>query len=374
MSDDEFDFGGGSNQPYGNNAGLRESQLVKDQPFDEAIDVSSSESSGHDDSDIAPQRDEGLSSEVGQDSPPGMAHEDHHNTSDEDAMLRDYGGEDTMMREYGSEIPPAPSGPMVVDSEDIEDPEHTFLAAGNNYDQLDQMDHSPVKPGGYKAEEYEALNVDEEVRDLFMHIGRYQPQSVSIEIRQRPFIPEYIPAVGECDGFLKIPRPDGKEDGSGLVRVDEPSLASSDPSILELQLRAASKHVPVGDVAIRSIQDPEANPSLVTGWIQSIQDLHRNNPPPQVQYRKNMPDIEQLMQVWPEDFEAALDELEFPPPSDISLTTEQYADVALALTDIPVYGGERIHPLHLLFSLYSELKSGQFGQMEDEDEVDSPDL
>ena len=25
------------------------------------------------------------------------------------------------------EIPPAPSGPMVVDSEDIEDPEHTFL-------------------------------------------------------------------------------------------------------------------------------------------------------------------------------------------------------------------------------------------------------
>lgn len=36
------------------------------------------------------------------------------------------------------------------------------------------------------------------------------------------------------DAFLKIPRPDGKEDDLGLKLLDEPSAQQSDPTVLEL--------------------------------------------------------------------------------------------------------------------------------------------
>jgi intraflagellar transport protein 46 len=31
---------------------------------------------------------------------------------------------------------------------------------------------------------------------------------MELEAKLRPFIPEYIPAIGEVDAFLKMPRPD----------------------------------------------------------------------------------------------------------------------------------------------------------------------
>jgi len=40
------------------------------------------------------------------------------------------------------------------------------------------------------------------------------------------------------DAFLKIPRPDGKDDNLGLTKLDEPSLNPSDPTVLDLQLRS----------------------------------------------------------------------------------------------------------------------------------------
>lgn len=42
-----------------------------------------------------------------------------------------------------------------------------------------------------------------------------------METKVKPFIPEYIPAVGEVDAFLKIPRPDGKPEHLGLDWIDE---------------------------------------------------------------------------------------------------------------------------------------------------------
>lgn len=40
----------------------------------------------------------------------------------------------------------------------------------------------------------------------------------------KAFIPEYIPAVGEVDAFLKMPIPDGKDETLGLAALDEPAL------------------------------------------------------------------------------------------------------------------------------------------------------
>lgn len=37
-----------------------------------------------------------------------------------------------------------------------------------------------------------------------------------IDTKLRAFIPDYIPAIGEVDAFLKMPRPDGKPENLGL--------------------------------------------------------------------------------------------------------------------------------------------------------------
>ena len=40
-----------------------------------------------------------------------------------------------------------------------------------------------------------------------------------------------------------------------------------------------------------------SEPKVVEKWISDIEELHRNQPPPTIQYSKPMPDIDQLMQV-----------------------------------------------------------------------------
>jgi intraflagellar transport protein 46 len=95
--------------------------------------------------------------------------------------------------------------------------------------------------GAYSAKDYANLNVSAEVRDLFQYIERYKPHEVELESTLKCFIPEYIPAIGEMDAFIKVPRPDKKEEELGLKFLDEPSASQSDPTVLELQLRALSK-------------------------------------------------------------------------------------------------------------------------------------
>ena len=71
-----------------------------------------------------------------------------------------------------------------------------------------------------------------EVRDLFQYIDRYKPQEMELETTLKCFIPEGIPAIGEMDVFIKVPRPDLKEDhiDVGLKFLDEPSATQNDPS------------------------------------------------------------------------------------------------------------------------------------------------
>ena len=136
--------------------------------------------------------------------------------------------------------------------------------------------------GAYNARDYQNLNVSMEVRDLFQYIDRYKPHEVPLESPLRCFIPEYIPAIGELDAFIKVPRPDGKEDGLGLRFLDEPSSSQTDPTVLELQLRAKSKKLQYGDVAVRSIEHADKNPAKIEKWVNDIRELHRSKPPPQV--------------------------------------------------------------------------------------------
>ena len=55
----------------------------------------------------------------------------------------------------------------------------------------------------YDPSEYDNLNVAPDIKELFQFIMRYTPQTIDLETRFKPFIPEYIPAVGDIDAFIK---------------------------------------------------------------------------------------------------------------------------------------------------------------------------
>ena len=55
----------------------------------------------------------------------------------------------------------------------------------------------------YDPSEYDNLNVAPDIKELFQYIMRYTPQTIDLETRFKPFIPEYIPAVGDIDAFIK---------------------------------------------------------------------------------------------------------------------------------------------------------------------------
>jgi intraflagellar transport protein 46 len=125
---------------------------------------------------------------------------------------------------------------------------------------------------------------------------------------------------------------------------------------LDLHLRSTSKKKH-GDLIVRSIENAEKNPKEIDRWIKSIADLHRTKPPPQVHYTKTMPDIESLMQIWPEEFECLLGKIPLP-KAEMDLNLDQYIRIICTLLDIPVYKNV-YESLHVLFTLYLEFRSNQ---------------
>ena len=139
----------------------------------------------------------------------------------------------------------------------------------------------PVPEGLYDPAKYA---VSAEIKELFQHITRYKAHNIELETRMRPFIPDYIPAVGDIDPFIKIPRPDGKTDNLGLVTLDEPASVQSDPTVLTLQLRAVTKCARALPTALPTV-DPPAPPrpiarALSLLWSTAPQLLTGAFPPP----------------------------------------------------------------------------------------------
>lgn len=229
-------------------------------------------------------------------------------------------------------------------------------------------------PGQYNAANYANLNVSSEVKELFEYIGRYKPQKINLETTLKPFIPEYIPCVGEVDAFLKMPKPDGAKEDLGITVLDEPALNTSDPSLLEIKY---IQHKQVGkkvEVTIRSIENAEKNPKNIQNWIKNVNELHESRPPATVQYTKVMPDFDNLMEVWPPQVENVLRDIPFPGP-DIDLSTEDYARTCLAMLDIPVHSLPDnkgiIEALHVMFTLYSTFKENQHFKKQQQDQVNA---
>ncbi|XP_066462232.1 intraflagellar transport protein 46 homolog isoform X2 [Eleutherodactylus coqui] len=211
---------------------------------------------------------------------------------------------------------------------------------------------------GYDPADFEHLPVTAEMKELFQYITRYTPHTTDLDHKLKPFIPDFIPAVGDIDAFLKVPRPDNKPDKLGLLTLDEPSTKQSDPTVMALWLSENSKqHSVAQQIKVKSLENAEKNHKAIDAWMESISELHRSKPPANVHYTRPMPEVETLMQEWPSEFEERLGKINLP-TAELDSDLPTYIDMILAVLDIPVYKS-RIQSLHILFSLYSEFKNSQ---------------
>lgn len=225
----------------------------------------------------------------------------------------------------------------------------------------DDEDNDDMLEGAYDPAQYDDLDVSQEVKQLFQYITRYTPQTIELEYKLKPFIPEYIPAVGDIDAFIKVPRPDKKESMLGYAVLDEPCAKQSDPTVLDLQLRSISKMSGMKAMQVRSIDNAQKNTKAINSWIESMEELHRSKPPQSVHYTRPMPDIDFLMQEWPPEMESLLSKVQLP-TADLDCDLQTYVDLICKILDIPVGEGGRVQSLHKLFTLYMEFKNSQHFQ------------
>jgi len=156
-------------------------------------------------------------------------------------------------------------------------------------------DEEKEVPGAYNPAMYANLQVSTDVKEVFEYIVRYKPQKIDLETKIKPFIPDYIPAVGEVDAFLKMPKPDGTKEDLGITMLDEPALNHEDKTVLELKYVQSKNVARAAPIDVDAIENADKKPKEISRWINSVQDLHKTRPPPTVVYNKNMPDIETLM-------------------------------------------------------------------------------
>lgn len=156
---------------------------------------------------------------------------------------------------------------------------------GGRDDEDDQEDDKEV-PGTYNPAEYANLQVTQDVKDLFEYIQRYKPQKIDLDTKLKPFIPDYVPAVGEVDACLKMSKPDGTKEDLGITQLDEPALNCEDNKVLEMQYVQSKKVVRAAPMSVASIENADKKPKEISRWISSVQDLHKSRPPPTVNYTK----------------------------------------------------------------------------------------
>lgn len=206
-----------------------------------------------------------------------------------------------------------------------------------------------------------------EFSSLFNLITNFQPEPVDISVHWKPFVPDLIPAIGAIDAFIKVPRPDGEMDDLGLVILDEPSISQSNPQVLKMELREQYGITSPGnetDGYVGFIENATKNRKALDSFLESIEEIHRNRPPPVLIYTSQMPEMEELMEPWDDKFEETLKSCLLP-TAELNISLEEYARIICALLGIPVRGNI-IESLHHLFSLYAEFEANHYFQSQEQ--------
>lgn len=162
-------------------------------------------------------------------------------------------------------------------------------------------------------------------------------------------------------------RPDNILEELGLSVLDEPTISGIDPSIFSLELSYKLKSKVPSNFIVKSVENAEKNPNKIQTWIDQISNLHKDKMSTNVNYTKPMPNIEALMQIWPEKMESTLKDIPFP-GEEINMSLENYSSIVCNMLDLPIHKKDSnkaiIEALHVLFTLYSEFKENQHFQRE----------
>ena len=153
-----------------------------------------------------------------------MQRNNHHGLDDEEEDLDEDEYDPLAGFEVGIEERIQRARPLDEDSEsDGKEDEEVEDDDDDEEDEDDDNTDDILVAGAYNEEEYIDLPVTEDIQSLFKYIGRYRPIHHSLETRFKPFIQDYIPAVGDIDAFIKLPRPDGLVEPLGKTFLDEPA-------------------------------------------------------------------------------------------------------------------------------------------------------
>lgn len=76
------------------------------------------------------------------------------------------------------------------------------------------------------------------------------------------------------------------KDNLGIKVLDEPCAFQSDPSVLDLRLRAMAKQSSAKAVVVKKLENVSKNAKVIENWIKDISDLHRSKPSPSIHYSK----------------------------------------------------------------------------------------
>ena len=79
----------------------------------------------------------------------------------------------------------------------------------------------------------------------------------------KPFVPDYIPAVGEVDAFLKMNKPDGTKEDLGVTSLDEPALNSEDATVLTMKYIQVKNVSKTDNIDVRSIESADKKPKEI---------------------------------------------------------------------------------------------------------------
>ncbi|XP_055375310.1 intraflagellar transport protein 46 homolog [Condylostylus longicornis] len=247
-----------------------------------------------------------------------------------------------------------------IDETHIESSESETDEEATQNDEVQQKNYSILT-----SEKWKNLPIPQDLKDIMQNILKYAPQTIETEYKLQPFIPDFVPSVGDVDAFLKVSYPDTMENSKkaeisdfmlamGLVVLDEPSGRQSDPNLLSMKLRSVFTNSAIHNIVTKV---PTARSTKdIDKWINEIEEIHRD----QSVYRMSSIEIndeisiDSLMAEWPKSFEIALNEEGFPQP-ELDCSLEKFLKIVSSIFDIPIFEDQSTHfvqAIHVLFNLY----------------------
>jgi len=211
-------------------------------------------------------------------------------------------------------------------------------------------------------ENLDASTFPAELKEIMQYIPKYTPQNIDIDYKLQVFIPDFIPAVGDIDAFLKIVTPQpllsmDKEQLSeikrlGLEVLDEPG-EQSEEALLQIKLRSIfAKPLAAPSALVKSPRD-------IDKWIHEIQSLHASRIHDNLmQQHQTQINIDNLMSEWPDAIEHTIESCY--PSSNLNCSLSEYVKIVCNLFDIPIENTDNhfdyVRALNILFNLYNAVR------------------